>query len=60
MNNITKQGGIAVVSKSAEFVEKVLNAIDSPQSDIKLKELGWQSHGDKELRDNSWNKETIW
>lgn len=60
IHHITEQGGVGVIAKSAAFVEKVLDAIDSDDSESKLKALGWQSHGQAEIRDNSWNEETIW
>ena len=60
MNEITEGGGISVVAKSAEFVEQVLDAIDAPNNVEELTALGWRTHGRDEIRDNNWNKETIW
>lgn len=60
INHITEQGGVGVIAKSAAFVEKVLDAIDSDTREDDLKALGWKSHGRDEIRNNSWNEETIW
>ena len=60
LNHITEQGGVGVIAKSASFVKKVLDAIDSPDRDAELRKLGWKSHGVDEIRDPSWNEETIW
>lgn len=58
--HITEQGGVGVIAKSASFVEKVLDAIDSQDREARLRELGWKSHGMDELRNSGWNAETIW
>lgn len=58
LQHITEQGGVAIVAKSAVYVEQVLDAIDSGQD--ALFALGWQSHGVDDVRDASWNDETIW
>lgn len=58
--HITEQGGVGVIAKSAFFIEQVLNAIESDNATEQLKALGWQSHGDNEVKDSNWNEETIW
>lgn len=60
MQAITDQGGVSVLAKSGQFVERVLDAIDSTNQTEELEKLGWNTHGSAEIRDNDWNEETIW
>lgn len=60
LQHITQQGGVGVIAKSASFVEDVLNAIDSDDRETELRKLGWKTHGNDDIRNDTWNKETIW
>lgn len=56
---ITKNNGIGVVCLSKEFAVKVLDAVDNHDLEA-LTNLGWKSHGKKEMCDVNWLEETIW